>query len=122
MILQNDLTKVAVVFLLFFIGIISSAAAENWVRVVSDSAGDTSFIDVDVDSIHQGDDGLVYYSAKYDPGVSPVAVDCQERRYYVIGDNAPDWKSKALSYLIPLGGDTATEVDFVCAQVSKQGR
>jgi len=114
MILQNRSTKVIAVFLLCFIGIISNASAENWVRVVSNPGGDPSFVDIDTDSIRKGDDGLVYFNPQEDLGVSPSAVDCQQRLYYVIGDGSWDWKNDP--YPIEPGSDTAKEADFVCSR------
>lgn len=97
-----------------FFGVLSSGHAENWVRVMSDPEGDPSFIDVDVDSIRKGDDGLVYFRSQEDLGISPTAIDCQRQIYYVIGDGSRDWRSNG-SPIHP--GDE--EAEFVCLQVSK---
>jgi len=113
---HNRLTKVIAAVGFCLVWIIPSAHAENWVRVVSSPGEERSFLDVDVDSILKGDDGLVYYRTQEDMGISPTAVDCQQRVYYVIGDGSRDWRSNG--YPIEPGSETAQEADFVCSRVA----
>jgi len=114
--LQNRLTKVALAAGLCLVWITSPAHAENWARVISNPGGDPSSIDVDVDSILKGSDGLVYFDVQDDMGISPSAVDCQQQIYYVVGNGRPGWKSDP--YRIKPGSDTAKEADFVCSRAS----
>jgi hypothetical protein len=113
--LRNNLTKVVFAAGFFSIWVLSSAYAQNWVRVVSNPGGDPSYVDIDVDSILKGADGLAYYDAQDDMGVSGSAIDCQARIFYVVG-GLPDWKSHP--YSIKPGSNPAKEADFVCSRVS----
>lgn len=114
--LQNRLTKVALAVGLYSVLTISSAYAENWVKVVDNPGGDPAYINIDVDTVLKKSDGLVYFDVEDDMGVSASAVNCQERIYYVIGNNIPDWKSDP--YSIKPGSNTAKEADFVCSRAS----
>lgn len=112
--LLNRLAGTALVTGFFLVWMASPAQAENWVRVVDNPGGDPSFVEIDVDTILRGEDGLVYFDAQDDMGISASAVDCQERIYYVVGNNIPDWKSHP--YSIKAGSNTAKEADFVCSR------
>ena len=114
--LKNRLNNIALTVGFCLVWIMPSAHAETWVRVVSNPGGDPSSIDIEADSIRKGDDGLVYFDAQDDMGISPSAVDCQQRIYYVVGNARPDWRSQ--KYPIKPGSNTAKEADFVCSRVS----
>lgn len=113
---KNSLTKIVLVTGFCLVWTALPAHAENWVRVISNPGGDPSHIDIDVDSILKGNDGLVYFDAQDDMGISPSAVDCQQGIYYVVGNNRPNWKSQP--YAIQPGTGPAQEADFVCSRVS----
>lgn len=93
----------------------SPAFAVNWVRVFSDPEGDPSFTEVDSDSIRRGSDGLVYFDAQDDMGISPSAVDCAKQFYYVVGNGTLDYMADP--YPIKPGTEPAKEADFVCSRV-----
>ena len=98
------------------LGIIPEARAEKWVRVFIDEEAEM-FADVDVDSIHEGDDGLIYYRVSTDIGSWDAAVDCQKRISYQLTNKlgkVSDWKSKGEKY--PPGSNGAKIADFVCAR------
>ncbi len=107
---HKTLQAMGIVALLLLLAV--SAHAESWAPVYDDEEG---FLAVDLDSIRQEADGLVYYRTDTDIGVVPVAVDCQNHIYYVVGSNIPDWRSRGSSY-VP-GSDTAEDADIVCARI-----
>jgi hypothetical protein len=95
------------------LGLISAASearAANWVKV-----GEPSVVNIDADSIRKGVDGLVYFDAEDDMGVSPSAVDCAGQIFYVVGIDLPDWKANP--FTIKPGSPTAKEAEFVCSRV-----
>jgi hypothetical protein len=94
----------------------TAAYAQNWVRVADNPGGDPAYVEIDADSIYKGEDGLVYFDAQDDMGVSASAINCQDRIYYVVGSGSWDWK--ASPYTIRPGTDTAKEADLVCSRVS----
>ncbi len=115
--LQNSLTKAIFAVGFFSVWILSSAYAQNWVRVIDTPGGDPAYVDVDVDSILKGVDGLVYYDMQDDLGASSTAIDCQEQIFYVVVNGQADLKSRL--YPVMARSESAKkEADFVCSRVS----
>ena len=92
------------------------ALAENWVAVGTHS-------EVDVDSIHQADDGFVHYMDRDPPRTDDAtaqrqsyeeAFDCVNKISYVGLDEA-DWQSKGTAVKPDTHGSSL--MDFVCSHV-----
>ncbi len=108
-------TVTAILTVILLVLLAASAHAENWVRVVeAGPTEDDTFVNIDTDSIRRGADGLVYFDAEEDMGVSPTAVSCEERKYYVVGDGTLDHMNHP--YPIKPGSPEAAEADFVCGR------
>ena len=97
----------------------SQALAENWVVVVDEQIGAS----VDTDSIRKGDDGLVYFTAKY-ADKSDAAVNCETAttytlKLYIPGMDVydhPNWRNEGRAIVPDSVGDAVFK--YVCAIAS----
>jgi hypothetical protein len=104
------------------LGIIPAVRAENWVDTKHE-------ILIDVDSIHQKPDGLVYYRLKYRTydendnrvwsSAKTAAYDCEKRLGYssYLMSEDPKWKSKGEKVIPGTMGEVL--LDFVCSRVKR---
>jgi hypothetical protein len=128
---------VAATICLCIFGMLSVAYAESFVLLDSIGGG-VKTNSVDVDSIRQGDDGLVYYTERRGGGnleyramgilgaVNSSAVDCQKHILYTLSifeerfktlSEYPDWRSKGNK--VVQGSHGALLENFVCSRVKK---
>jgi hypothetical protein len=92
----------------------SPVLAENWVTVARG-------INIDIDTIRRGSDGLVYFNDKVSGSVSAMADDCQRRIDYTVSVdlNLPsrydfsDWRNKGNA--VKSGSFGEQELNYVCA-------
>ena len=108
---------VFLVTMALFLAVSSAMAkAETWVRVVDNPGGNTTYVDVDTDSIRKDPDGLVYYTESSDWGTETNAFDCQKRLKYSVDywkRLGKDWKAHPLE----ISGITVDIANFVCGRV-----
>jgi hypothetical protein len=99
----------------------SQAFAATWISVTTDGSSDITTY-VDKDSIHRGDDGVVYFDDATDDDVdSAVAANCEEHVLYLLrlddhvhpASNYSDWRDKGQS--VTPGSVGALELQYVCA-------
>jgi hypothetical protein len=93
-----------------------AASAENWVSVFEDADG--IYMDVDRDSIHKGDDGLVYFRSD-GPDVADQAADCSNGTLYTLklyvmdGMEYPDWRKNGRPVVSGSPGEAT--LNYACA-------
>jgi hypothetical protein len=92
-------------------------AGEIWMSFATDAAGHT--YSIDTNSVRKGIDGLVYFTDSTDGGDTSfsVAVDCQRRVSYLIGDShgvMSSWRAKGRP--VGSGSVAEAELNLICAK------
>lgn len=92
-----------------------AAFAENWVTVYDD---DPIWATVDADSVHRGDDGLVYFQSEGGDRADQAA-DCERNILYTIkiyamdGLDIADWREKGQPVVSGSAGEAILR--YACA-------
>ena len=90
------------------------ALGQHWVTVYEE---EPIWMAVDQDSIHRGDDGLVYFQSD-GPDRADRAADCQRRQLYTLklyvmdGIDYPDWRADGRAVVEGSAGEA--EFQYVC--------